>query len=263
MRKQDTIARAAPAAGRTRRRMAVAAALLSAASWTLMGAVAASRAQAGSDSGAAATASSAPAASALAASALAASAPAAFASDLSRLAACMTGSFSSFAQAQADSDYFDIRLEMAPIWSERSDAIWLYVEQARADHLDRPYRQRVYRLSARADGALVSEVYTLPSPLRFAGAFRQERPLAGLSPDSLTARAGCAIVLRSLPDGSFAGATEGRACPSNLRGAAYATSEVVIRPDGMVSWDRGFDAEGKQVWGATKGGYEFRKTAAR
>jgi hypothetical protein len=27
----------------------------------------------------------------------------------------------------------------------------------------------------------------------------------------------------------------------------------------MITWDRGFDAEGKQVWGATAGGYIFRR----
>jgi hypothetical protein len=241
MHKHGIVGRTAPAAGKTWRR-AAAARLAVLVFFALVGAAVTARGEAGPGTGPAAEAP---------------------ASDLARLAACMTGSFSSFAQAQADSDYFDIRLEMAPVWLERSDAIWLYVEQARADHLDRPYRQRVYRVSERADGALVSEVYTLPSPLRFAGAFRQERPLAALSPDSLTAREGCAIVLRPRPDGSFAGATEGRACPSDLRGAAYATSEVVIRPGEMVSWDRGFDAEGKQVWGATKGGYVFRKAETR
>jgi hypothetical protein len=27
----------------------------------------------------------------------------------------------------------------------------------------------------------------------------------------------------------------------------------------MVSWDQGWNGEGKQVWGATKGGYIFVK----
>ena len=27
--------------------------------------------------------------------------------------------------------------------------------------------------------------------------------------------------------------------------------------DRLLSWDRGFDAAGKQVWGAEKGPYEF------
>jgi hypothetical protein len=29
----------------------------------------------------------------------------------------------------------------------------------------------------------------------------------------------------------------------------------------MESWDRGFDAQGNQVWGATKGPYVFDKVA--
>ncbi len=39
----------------------------------------------------------------------------------------------------------------------------------------------------------------------------------------------------------------------------YTTSEVVLSSDRMVSWDRGWDAEGKQAWGAEKGGYVFIK----
>jgi hypothetical protein len=27
----------------------------------------------------------------------------------------------------------------------------------------------------------------------------------------------------------------------------------------ILSWDRGFDANGNQVWGAEKGGYIFKK----
>ncbi|WP_188926788.1 CpcT/CpeT family chromophore lyase [Shewanella algicola] len=29
--------------------------------------------------------------------------------------------------------------------------------------------------------------------------------------------------------------------------------------DKIVSWDRGFDSNDQQVWGAVKGGYEFIK----
>ena len=32
-----------------------------------------------------------------------------------------------------------------------------------------------------------------------------------------------------------------------------------IRADRIVSWDRGFDAEGRQVWGAENGPYVFDK----
>ena len=50
----------------------------------------------------------------------------------------MTGNFSSAAQAEADSAYYDISLDMAPIWTDREDAGWLYVEQAVASMLTSP-----------------------------------------------------------------------------------------------------------------------------
>lgn len=67
----------------------------------------------------------------------------------------------------------------------------------------------------------------------------------------------CSIVLE--PDGpdAFKGATVGEGCASSLRDAAYVTSEVRLTPGLLVSWDRGWTAEGEQAWGAVKGGYEF------
>jgi CpeT protein len=180
---------------------------------------------------------------------------------LTRLAELMTGQFSSRAQAAADPEFFDIRLFMVEIWPGQPDGSrWLYVEQARADVLERPYRQRVYKLSARPDGSLQSEVFTLPGDaLAFAGAWKSPDRFARINPQSLMLRDGCAIILRAESADRYTGSTVGNACPSELRGAKYATSEVVITPIGMDSWDRGYDAADKQVWGAEKGGYQFRR----
>ena len=177
--------------------------------------------------------------------------------DFEILQSWMTGSFSSEQQAAADSNFFDIRLEMARIWPERHDGCWLYVEQAAAGHLDRPYRQRVYHLRYGDDGTFSSEIFSFAAPLRFAGAWREEAPLASLSPDSLAVRVGGAVILSRQPDGSFTGTTVDDNCQSSLRGATYATTEVRILADRLESWDRGFDAAGEQVWGATTGGYVF------
>jgi CpeT protein len=186
-----------------------------------------------------------------------ASRPARGSSDLALLRDRLVGSFSSAAQAAADSSYFDIRLHVVPIWPQRSDAHWLYVEQAAASRLDKPYRMRVYKLVQLGPDLFESQVYKLPGEARFAGAWRKGNPLGSLTPDSLLARAGCSIVLRYTRDGVFMGSTLGHDCESDLRGAAYATSEVRIEADRLLSWDRGFDANGKQVWGAEKGPYEF------
>jgi hypothetical protein len=34
---------------------------------------------------------------------------------------------------------------------------------------------------------------------------------------------------------------------------------VTIWPDRLISWDRGWNDKGQQVWGAEKGGYIFVK----
>ena len=183
------------------------------------------------------------------------------AADLDQLAAWMSGSFSSQDQAGADPDYRDIRLHMAPIWKDRADGHWLYVEQAVASSADTPYRQRIYRVTARPDGSFESAVFKLPGdPLKYAGAWNNPSMFAELKPSDLEPRTGCSIVLVK-KDGAFEGSTAGKECPSDLRGAAYATSQVRIEASRMVSWDRGFDEKGEQVWGATKAGYEFKKRA--
>jgi CpeT protein len=184
------------------------------------------------------------------------------AKDLDRLAAWMTGSFSSAAQAQRDTSFFDIRLHAARIWPERTDGHWLYLEQARGDRLEQPYRQRVYHLTARPDGDFQSAVFLLPAPRRFVGGWQDPARFAGLTPDSLEAREGCAVVLRAKGK-RFAGGTVGKNCLSELRGASYATSEVIVEKDLLRSLDRGWDSQGQQAWGSTAGPYEFRRDRGR
>ncbi|MCA9758160.1 MAG: chromophore lyase CpcT/CpeT [Candidatus Eisenbacteria bacterium] len=177
---------------------------------------------------------------------------------LEQLAAWMTGSFSSAEQAAADSAFFDIRLEMARVWRDRDDATWLYVEQAAASALDQPYRQRVYRVSEDGPQVYRSAVFELPDPDAMVGAFRDPERLAALDPDDLIAREGCEIELHA-EGTSYVGSTPGWECLSTLRGASYATSEVVVTANGIQSWDRGWNDAGEQVWGAVKGAYRFQK----
>ncbi|MEM1184606.1 MAG: chromophore lyase CpcT/CpeT [Planctomycetota bacterium] len=178
---------------------------------------------------------------------------------IDRLSEVLVGEFSSAEQAALDPDnYFDIRLHSAPIWTSRDDGPWLYVEQASAEALDRPYRQRVYRLSTLGD-RFISDVYTMPEPLLYAGWYQTpERFDEALSPDELDLRDGCSIVMTWDGDrDAFVGSTVGNDCASSLRGASYATSEVLLTLDLLETWDRGYDASGSQVWGADQGPYRF------
>lgn len=194
--------------------------------------------------------------------------------DLDEVAAMMTGRFNSAEQASRDTAFFDISLTMRPIWGQRSlettlnerssenalnQVRWLYVEQAVSKAPKRPYRQRVYRVSALSDGTIESRVYELPQPERFVHAWERPEVFDQITPDSLVVREGCAVYLKKQLNGCYAGATREQDCGSTLYGANYATSEVEVCPTGIVSWDRGWDAEGAQVWGAEKAGYVFRK----
>lgn len=178
---------------------------------------------------------------------------------LNLLLSYMTGSFSSQEQAQADSSFKDIRLEMVQIWKNQTDGYWLYVEQASAEKLDKPYRQRVYHLTQMNDSTFKSAVYTIAKPLRFAGSWREEHPMASLTPDSLAEREGCAVLLTKQIGAIFIGVSEGLSCDSDLYGATYATSVVMIQKDQIYSWDRGFNINGDQTWGSKAGGYVFKK----
>ncbi len=179
-----------------------------------------------------------------------------FSSELLQVAKLMQGEFSSEKQAKNDSDFYDIRLKILPIWKERTDAIWFYVEQAVASMLDKPYRQRVYRLTEISKDSFESAVYTLDNPLRFV---KHVELLQDLNPDSLSLKDGCSVFLKKVGKKQYEGGTGVKTCASDMRGASYASSIVTLTPKYLLSWDRGYNKEGEQVWGAERGGYMFRK----
>ncbi len=176
---------------------------------------------------------------------------------LDRLASHLTGHFSSEAQSKHDPEFFDIRLHAVRIWTARDDGPWIYIEQARGDAIDRPYRQRIYRLEPIEEGRIRSDVYELPGdPREFVGAWSEPSRLDAVMPENLRLRAGCSVYL-SFKNDRWIGSTQGKGCSSSISGASYATSEVNIDASGMSTWDRGYDANDQQVWGSVKGPYRF------
>jgi hypothetical protein len=148
---------------------------------------------------------------------------------------------------------------MKKIWNDRKDGYWLYVEQAASQTKDKPYRQRIYHLFLEK-GAIISEIYSIPEESKYVGGYKNPQLFDNLSPDSLSARTGCAVIIQRFDENTFIGSTVKKNCTSNLRGASYATTEVKITKDSMISWDRGFNDKDEQVWGAVKGGYIFKKS---
>jgi CpeT protein len=178
-------------------------------------------------------------------------------STLHKLASYLSGSFSSAAQAEADSNFFHIQLHVARIWSNRANGIWLYVEQAAANSLSKPYRQRIYHLYKEGN-FYISAIYTIKNPEEVIGAFKQPHLFDKLSMDNVELKSGCEVYLTYFGN-RFEGQTGENTCPSDLRGASYTTSKVWLSENEMRSWDQGFNEKGLQVWGSTAGPYIFKR----
>ncbi|MFK8009966.1 MAG: chromophore lyase CpcT/CpeT [Saprospiraceae bacterium] len=174
---------------------------------------------------------------------------------LKELQNMMTGSFDSHLQSEKDTTYFDISLEMYPIW-QGSGEYYLYVEQAVSSMKEKPYRQRIYKLEELSKGKFVSKVYTLNDPKSFIGKYNDAKFFEKFDVSILKEREGCGVFLTK-KGSDYEGSTDAKKCGSTMRGASYATSIVTIKKDRIESWDQGFDAKNEQVWGATEGGYIF------
>ncbi len=175
------------------------------------------------------------------------------------LSQCLIGSFSSAEQAARDTEYHEITLETVRIWPAHTEGIWLYIEQAAAESRDKPYRQRVYHLTRRSDITFTSETYLLPDEAAMVGAWRDPSRFAALSSTDLTVKEGCAVELERVNEWTFSGSTQEQDCPSELHGASYSSSEMTITPSWLENWERGYDEEGNQVWGAITEPYHFAK----
>lgn len=175
-----------------------------------------------------------------------------------RLATWLEGDYDSADQEARDFSYYAISLRMCAIDLPDLGERILYVEQAFLENPTAPYRQRLYRVVPQDDDTAVSEVWQATSEAT-------EDALVGLCDDptafSFTAedfepREGCAVTMTW--DGEiFSGSTSDNECLSSLNGATYATAEVSLGSDLLTSWDRGYNSNDVQVWGATAGAYEF------
>ncbi len=177
---------------------------------------------------------------------------------LSNLFDMMSGEFSSEEQAKEDALFYNINLVMYPIWENDKNTKWLYVEQAVTKYIDKPYRQRVYKLSINQDGLIESCVFELANPSKYIHGWENPIIFKQITPDSLILREGCAVFLKKEED-CYSGSTNNKDCKSSLRGATYVTSKVNVCKDQIISWDQGWNNKDEQVWGAETRGYIFKR----
>lgn len=170
----------------------------------------------------------------------------------------LTRTMDTTAQAERNPRYVGVQMTTCPIQITglaAEEGVYLYQEQALSDSLASPYRQRFLHIVLN-DGATRIESRTFkPSiPENWTGLCQQAEPVV----DAIElGNWVCTIGLRPSSLG-YVGSTPEEGCPVNLRGAVRLTNTIVLHQDGMDTWDRGFDVNGIQVWGARAEPYQYR-----
>ena len=164
----------------------------------------------------------------------------------------------------ATSDTADVRMTTCSVKLEPENshlnvahAIFLYQEQALTNKLNQPYRQRFLRLAPSINGRTVeSKSFLATNPEKWIGLCTQPKNSRLVQASEVSDRQ-CSVFLVPI-ESSYVGTTQPGGCDTNLRGAVTITNRILLHGEGMDTWDRGFDAQGNQVWGAQDIPYQFR-----
>lgn len=182
----------------------------------------------------------------------------------------VAGEFDNREQALAEPAwYVHLRLWQRPVDLFSEDSITLFAEQANIVNLDRPYRQRIMRLTAgenSADAPLKIQYYMLKNPSALIGAGSNPDLLKTLTVEQLDLLPGCILTV-----------TQQQLAPENFKFTANQPSETrccfnyagnniqvslgfAATATEFYSYDKGIDSEtGKATWGAILGPYRYTK----
>ena len=184
--------------------------------------------------------------------------------DVADVAARFVGTMDSADQAIAHRDYGDLRLTQCSVRvqglvpSQALTSRFVYMEQASSLEVNSPFHQRFFKISpSRTDEkTVVSSIYEPGVPLSELRGFCSRPAWQRVVTAEMLGTSNCALYLHRSGD-AWRGSTPAEGCATSQGEAVRFTSNVTLFRSGMLSWDRGFDSEGRQVWGALSGGYEF------
>jgi hypothetical protein len=83
--------------------------------------------------------------------------------------------------------------------------------------------------------------------------------LQNIPPELIVLKQGCSILIYKDNLNAFRGSTIQNNCKGSFGGATYTTSEFVVYPHEIISWERGWDNNGNQKWGSKESPYIFLK----
>lgn len=140
--------------------------------------------------------------------------------ELSQLRDMLTGDFRSMEKAQVGRQYDYVVVQSRPIWQDRSDGYWLYLEQFAAADDKLPAVQTVLHIYVSNNRELVCETYILTDPSAFANATRHQSQLLKLSYAGLKKSDACPLYFQQMGNAVFNGKIPEATCAVQVQGQA-------------------------------------------
>ena len=182
----------------------------------------------------------------------------AYADSLDKLYSYLSGTFSSANQSIYNANFYDVTVRHCPVNIDggKPNSKYLILRQAISLFLNSPYRVRLVELSQ--EGAKIKSKNYAPIRNIDLNQTCQEGSIPTFSVNDFTTEPKCELTLYENA-GIFMGSTGVPGCVSERSGASFVSSDVEITNSYFKSLDRGWDDQGKQVWGSENGAYVFEK----
>ncbi|EDM68285.1 MAG: chromophore lyase CpcT/CpeT [Moritella sp.] len=142
----------------------------------------------------------------------------------------------------------NIGLQVLPIWQDRLDGEWLYVEGRIIGSSRKPFRQRILQLVATPNGLIRLYSYSIPRASDFSGAYYAPQVLASLTQSQLSISNNCELLIELKVTNTFVGETDTDSCMMKT-GIPFMTSFFAVSAVNISFLDGGYDQFGQLVSG--------------
>lgn len=165
--------------------------------------------------------------------------------------------------AKFQDEDLNVTLHILPIWQERTDGKWFYIESNIINKMTKPFRQRILQFVATPSDHIRMYTYRIPRASDFAGAYFSPELLASLTPSQISIRNGCELDIKHKMTDIFVGESDHLTCISKARNDQLMTTFLSLSEYSLSYWNRGTNKNGRVVLGDEQAPMSFIKIAGK
>jgi hypothetical protein len=178
--------------------------------------------------------------------------------DLKEFCKNLVGTYSNVLQSKKDKMFDKKSLSITPIWQNKKNEFWFIEEQSNFENINKNNTKLIFRIFKMNDSVIVKQIYTIKKSKQFNLNSKSDNYIKNITTNDIILRAGCALFF-SKKNSIYYGRTHDTDCPSYTNGAQFESRNETITSNSIFILNQGFDSNGKQVWGNTKGEFKFYK----